>query len=91
VTLAEVEVSLCSFINRVYTLRISFLSSYSFFTSEMLLFVNDSVCTLQVLSQDEIPFLYSLVLGEGVLKDAIQHIDLGNFSTFVSHSNSLDT
>nr|AAP20428.1 Na+/H+ antiporter NHX1 [Zea mays subsp. mays] len=30
----------------------------------------DSVCTLQVLSQDETPFLYSLVFGEGVVNDA---------------------
>ncbi|KAK4388480.1 Sodium/hydrogen exchanger 2 [Sesamum angolense] len=30
----------------------------------------DSVCTLQVLSQDETPLLYSLVFGEGVVNDA---------------------
>ncbi|XP_059652617.1 sodium/hydrogen exchanger 1 [Cornus florida] len=30
----------------------------------------DSVCTLQVLNQDETPFLYSLVFGEGVVNDA---------------------
>ncbi|KAI0518708.1 hypothetical protein KFK09_006144 [Dendrobium nobile] len=30
----------------------------------------DSVCTLQVLNQDETPFLYSLVFGEGVANDA---------------------
>nr|AAP20431.1 Na+/H+ antiporter NHX4 [Zea mays subsp. mays] len=30
----------------------------------------DSVCTLQVLHQDETPFLYSLVFGEGVVNDA---------------------
>ncbi|WVZ50101.1 hypothetical protein U9M48_001388 [Paspalum notatum var. saurae] len=49
----------------------------------------DSVCTLQVLSQDETPFLYSLVFGEGVVNDAtsivlfnaIQNFDLGNVST----------
>lgn len=49
----------------------------------------DSVCTLQVLSQDETPFLYSLVFGEGVVNDAtsvvlfnaIQNFDLGNFSS----------
>lgn len=46
----------------------------------------DSVCTLQVLSQDETPLLYSLVFGEGVVNDAtsivlfnaIQNFDLGN-------------
>lgn len=44
----------------------------------------DSVCTLQVLNQDETPFLYSLVFGEGVVNDAtsvvlfnaIQNFDL---------------
>ncbi|ONL95485.1 Sodium/hydrogen exchanger 2 [Zea mays] len=48
----------------------------------------DSVCTLQVLSQDETPFLYSLVFGEGVVNDttsvvlfnAIQNFDHGNIS-----------
>ncbi|GMY16495.1 sodium/hydrogen exchanger 2-like isoform X2 [Fagus crenata] len=30
----------------------------------------DSVCTLQVLNQEETPLLYSLVFGEGVLNDA---------------------
>lgn len=30
----------------------------------------DSVCTLQVLNQDETPLLYSLVFGEGVVNDA---------------------
>uniref|UniRef100_A0A804HYZ1 Cation/H+ exchanger transmembrane domain-containing protein n=1 Tax=Musa acuminata subsp. malaccensis TaxID=214687 RepID=A0A804HYZ1_MUSAM len=30
----------------------------------------DSVCTLQVLNQDETPLLYSLVFGEGVANDA---------------------
>lgn len=44
----------------------------------------DSVCTLQVLNQDETPLLYSLVFGEGVVNDAtsvvlfnaIQNFDL---------------
>ncbi|PWZ18769.1 Sodium/hydrogen exchanger 3 [Zea mays] len=48
----------------------------------------DLVCTLQVLSQDETPFLYSLVFGEGVVNDttsvvlfnAIQNFDPGNIS-----------
>ncbi|KAM7274053.1 hypothetical protein ACFE04_028717 [Oxalis oulophora] len=30
----------------------------------------DSVCTLQVLNQDDTPFLYSAVFGEGVVNDA---------------------
>jgi NhaP-type Na+/H+ or K+/H+ antiporter len=48
----------------------------------------DSVCTLQVLNQDETPFLYSLVFGEGVVNDAtsvvlfnaIQNFSIGNVS-----------
>ncbi|EPS66202.1 sodium/hydrogen exchanger, partial [Genlisea aurea] len=47
----------------------------------------DTVCTLQVLNQDETPFLYSLVFGEGVVNDAtsvvlfnaIQKLDIDNF------------
>ncbi|KAH7678781.1 Cation/H+ exchanger CPA1 family protein [Dioscorea alata] len=35
-----------------------------------ILSATDSVCTLQVLNQDEIPLLYSLVFGEGVVNDA---------------------
>ncbi|KAK7348197.1 hypothetical protein VNO80_22747 [Phaseolus coccineus] len=46
----------------------------------------DSVCTLQVLNQDETPLLYSLVFGEGVVNDAtsvvlfkaIQNFDLSH-------------
>ncbi|KAJ3702027.1 hypothetical protein LUZ61_005732 [Rhynchospora tenuis] len=47
----------------------------------------DSVCTLQVLNQDETPLLYSVVFGEGVVNDAtsvvlfnaIQNFDLAHF------------
>ncbi|KAJ4805242.1 Sodium/hydrogen exchanger [Rhynchospora pubera] len=49
----------------------------------------DSVCTLQVLNQDETPLLYSLVFGEGVVNDAtsvvlfnaIQTLDLGHLDS----------
>ncbi|KAG9147328.1 hypothetical protein Leryth_020582 [Lithospermum erythrorhizon] len=49
----------------------------------------DSVCTLQVLSQDETPLLYSLVFGEGVVNDAtsvvlfnaVQNFDLSHIDT----------
>ncbi|XP_051127195.1 sodium/hydrogen exchanger 1-like [Andrographis paniculata] len=49
----------------------------------------DSVCTLQVLSQDETPLLYSLVFGEGVVNDAtsvvlfnaVKNFDLSHLST----------
>ncbi|KAE8799864.1 vacuolar Na+/H+ antiporter [Hordeum vulgare] len=51
----------------------------------------DSVCTLQVLNQDQAPLLYSLVFGEGVVNDAtsvvlfnaIQNIDLNHFDVLV--------
>ncbi|KAF4392555.1 hypothetical protein G4B88_015198, partial [Cannabis sativa] len=49
----------------------------------------DTVCTLQVLHQDETPLLYSLVFGEGVVNDAtsvvlfnaVQKIDITRFSS----------
>ncbi|KAK4778876.1 hypothetical protein SAY86_006404 [Trapa natans] len=48
----------------------------------------DSVCTLQILNQDETPLLYSLVFGEGVVNDAtsvvlfnaIQSFDISNIN-----------
>ncbi|URE13321.1 Sodium hydrogen exchanger [Musa troglodytarum] len=51
----------------------------------------DSVCTLQVLNQDETPLLYSLVFGEGVVNDAtsvvlfhaIQNFDLIHIDAIV--------
>jgi len=51
----------------------------------------DSVCTLQVLNQDETPLLYSLVFGEGVVNDAtsvvlfnaIENLDIGHFDALV--------
>eukprot|EP00262_Sarcandra_glabra_P002628 TRINITY_DN13031_c0_g1_i1.p1 TRINITY_DN13031_c0_g1~~TRINITY_DN13031_c0_g1_i1.p1 ORF type:complete len:548 (+),score=48.85 TRINITY_DN13031_c0_g1_i1:364-2007(+) len=54
----------------------------------------DSVCTLQVLNQDETPLLYSLVFGEGVVNDAtsvvlfnaVQNFDLTHFTS----SNALE-
>ncbi|KAL6571567.1 Sodium/hydrogen exchanger 2 [Orobanche hederae] len=52
----------------------------------------DSVCTLQVLSQDDTPLLYSLVFGEGVVNDAtsvvlfnaVQNFDLSHINTSVA-------
>ncbi|XP_042030183.1 sodium/hydrogen exchanger 1-like [Salvia splendens] len=52
----------------------------------------DSVCTLQVLSQDETPLLYSLVFGEGVVNDAtsvvlfnaIQDFDLSRMNSAIA-------
>ncbi|KAK9282389.1 hypothetical protein L1049_005306 [Liquidambar formosana] len=52
----------------------------------------DSVCTLQVLNQDETPLLYSLVFGEGVVNDAtsivlfnaIQRFDLSHITSSIA-------
>ncbi|XP_057423946.1 sodium/hydrogen exchanger 2-like [Lotus japonicus] len=52
----------------------------------------DSVCTLQVLNQDETPLLYSLVFGEGVVNDAtsvvlfnaIQSFDLNQINSSIA-------
>nr|AVA17613.1 Na+/H+ antiporter family protein 3 [Populus laurifolia]AVA17620.1 Na+/H+ antiporter family protein 3 [Populus szechuanica]AVA17621.1 Na+/H+ antiporter family protein 3 [Populus talassica] len=52
----------------------------------------DSVCTLQVLGQDDTPLLYSLVFGEGVVNDAtsvvlfnaIQSFDLTNINAVIA-------
>ncbi|KAK1278962.1 Sodium/hydrogen exchanger 2 [Acorus gramineus] len=51
----------------------------------------DSVCTLQVLSQEETPLLYSLVFGEGVVNDAtsivlfnaVRKLDFSDIDTLV--------
>ncbi|KAL2942210.1 Sodium/hydrogen exchanger 2 [Bienertia sinuspersici] len=52
----------------------------------------DSVCTLQVLNQDDTPLLYSVVFGEGVVNDAtsivlfnaVQSLDLSNLSAMTT-------
>ncbi|XP_022743036.1 sodium/hydrogen exchanger 1-like [Durio zibethinus] len=57
-----------------------------------ILSATDSVCTLQVLNQDETPFLYSVVFGEGVVNDAtsivlfnsVQSIDFDNIDAIVA-------
>ncbi|XP_061348468.1 sodium/hydrogen exchanger 1 isoform X2 [Gastrolobium bilobum] len=42
----------------------------------------DSVCTLQVLNQDETPLLYSLVFGEGVVNDATSVVLFNAINSF---------
>ncbi|GAB4835894.1 monovalent cation:H+ antiporter, CPA1 (nhx1) [Ancistrocladus abbreviatus] len=42
----------------------------------------DSVCTLQVLNQDETPLLYSLVFGEGVVNDAMSVVLFNAIQSF---------
>ncbi|KAL8161940.1 hypothetical protein V2J09_013429 [Rumex salicifolius] len=49
----------------------------------------DSVCTLQVLNQDETPLLYSLVFGEGVVNDATSVVLFNAIQKFdLSHIDS---
>ncbi|CAA7037562.1 unnamed protein product [Microthlaspi erraticum] len=48
----------------------------------------DSVCTLQVLNQDETPLLYSLVFGEGVVNDATSVVIFNAIQSFdLTHLN----
>ncbi|KAH0940021.1 hypothetical protein HID58_007482 [Brassica napus] len=48
----------------------------------------DSVCTLQVLNQDETPLLYSLVFGEGVVNDATSVVVFNAIQSFdLTHLN----
>nr|KYP74394.1 Sodium/hydrogen exchanger 2 [Cajanus cajan] len=57
-----------------------------------ILSATDSVCTLQVLNQDETPFLYSIVFGEGVVNDAtsivlfnsVQSLDFSSIDTITA-------
>ncbi|KAL6324216.1 hypothetical protein AAG906_006488 [Vitis piasezkii] len=57
-----------------------------------ILSATDSVCTLQVLNQEETPFLYSVVFGEGVVNDAtsivlynaVQSLDLSNIDALMA-------
>lgn len=51
-------------------LEIGYLDISDYLAIGAIFAATDSVCTLQVLSQDETPLLYSLVFGEGVVNDA---------------------
>ncbi|XP_039161959.1 sodium/hydrogen exchanger 2-like [Eucalyptus grandis] len=54
-----------------------------------ILSATDSVCTLQVLNQDETPLLYSLVFGEGVVNDAASVVLFNAIKSFdITHINS---
>ncbi|KAK4492565.1 hypothetical protein RD792_003380 [Penstemon davidsonii] len=52
------------------TLDIGYLELRDYLAIGAIFSATDSVCTLQVLNQDETPLLYSLVFGEGVVNDA---------------------
>ncbi|PRQ26259.1 putative cation/H+ exchanger, cation/H+ exchanger, CPA1 family, na+/H+ exchanger NHX -type [Rosa chinensis] len=73
-------------------LDIGFLEIKDYLALGAIFSATDTVCTLQVLNQDETPLLYSLVFGEGVVNDAtsvvlfnaIQRFDLSHITSTVA-------
>ncbi|PON96658.1 Na+/H+ exchanger [Trema orientale] len=73
-------------------LDIGFLEVGDYLALGAIFSATDSVCTLQVLNQDETPLLYSLVFGEGVVNDAtsvvlfnaIQKFDLSHITSTIA-------
>ncbi|XVF32695.1 hypothetical protein REPUB_Repub17cG0105000 [Reevesia pubescens] len=72
-------------------LDVGFLDIGDYLALGAIFSATDSVCTLQVLNQDETPLLYSMVFGEGVVKDAtsivlfnaIQKFDLSHITSSI--------
>ncbi|XP_061349504.1 sodium/hydrogen exchanger 1-like [Gastrolobium bilobum] len=62
-------ISACAFL-LIRWIGITNLGIKDYLAIGAILSATDSVCTLQVLSQDETPLLYSIVFGEGVVNDA---------------------
>uniref|UniRef100_A0A5B6Z7S2 Putative nhx1 antiporter isoform X1 n=1 Tax=Davidia involucrata TaxID=16924 RepID=A0A5B6Z7S2_DAVIN len=70
-------------------LDIGFLETGDYLAIGAIFSATDSVCTLQVLNQDETPLLYSLVFGEGVVNDATSVVLFNAIQRFdLSHINS---
>ncbi|KAJ9171880.1 hypothetical protein P3X46_015184 [Hevea brasiliensis] len=73
-------------------LNIDFLDTMDYLALGAIFSATDSVCTLQVLNQEETPLLYSLVFGEGVVNDAtsvvlfnaIQRFDLSHITSSIA-------
>ncbi|KAJ4846215.1 monovalent cation:H+ antiporter, CPA1 (nhx1) [Turnera subulata] len=73
-------------------LDIGFLDTMDYLALGAIFSATDSVCTLQVLNQEETPLLYSLVFGEGVVNDAtsvvlfnaIQRFDLSHITSSIT-------
>ncbi|KAL4352611.1 hypothetical protein GQ457_06G020500 [Hibiscus cannabinus] len=84
-------ISLCAFL-LFKKIGVTSLSTQDFLAVGAILSATDSVCTLQVLNQDETPFLYSVIFGEGVVNDAtsivlynaVQSIDMDNIDALIS-------
>ncbi|KAG5559974.1 hypothetical protein RHGRI_003310 [Rhododendron griersonianum] len=67
-------------------MNIGSLEIEDYFAIGAIFSATDSVCTLQVLNQDETPLLYSLVFGEGVVNDATSVVLFNAIQSFdVSH------
>ncbi|KAI3460838.1 hypothetical protein Pfo_017501 [Paulownia fortunei] len=74
------------------TLEMGYLELRDYLAIGAIFSATDSVCTLQVLNQDETPLLYSLVFGEGVVNDAtsvvlfnaIQKFDLSDINSRIA-------
>ncbi|KAK8508875.1 hypothetical protein V6N13_090827 [Hibiscus sabdariffa] len=68
------------------------LNTQDYLAVGAILSATDTVCTLQVLNQDDTPFLYSVIFGEGVVNDAtsivlfnaVQSIDINNINALIS-------
>ncbi|KAK3415601.1 hypothetical protein EUGRSUZ_H01210 [Eucalyptus grandis] len=68
---------------------VGFLEMGDYFALGAIFSATDSVCTLQVLNQDETPLLYSLVFGEGVVNDATSVVLFNTLQRFdLSHTTS---
>ncbi|TYK18258.1 sodium/hydrogen exchanger 2-like [Cucumis melo var. makuwa] len=86
-------ISLGSSLHLFKKFDIGFLDMGDYFALGAILSATDSVCTLQVLNQDETPLLYSLVFGEGVVNDATSIVLFKAFQRFnlsdVTSSNAI--
>ncbi|XP_057962002.1 sodium/hydrogen exchanger 2-like isoform X2 [Malania oleifera] len=73
-------------------LDLTTLTIRDFLAVGAILSATDSVCTLQVLNQEDTPFLYSVVFGEGVVNDAtsivlfnsVQSLDFNNLTALTA-------
>lgn len=71
-------------------LDIGYLDTKDYLALGAIFSATDSVCTLQVLDQEETPLLYSLVFGEGVVNDATSVVLFNAITKFdLSHFNTL--
>uniref|UniRef100_A0A5B6Z7X6 Sodium/hydrogen exchanger n=1 Tax=Davidia involucrata TaxID=16924 RepID=A0A5B6Z7X6_DAVIN len=76
-------------INFFKKMNIGSLETGDFLAIGAIFSATDSVCTLQVLNQDETPLLYSLVFGEGVVNDATSVVLFNAIQSFdLNHINS---